>query len=150
MAQSRHRRWCCCQDPVCTLHDAATRFLPQKARTRAFRLSASRSRMSWILPVPTLLFAGLAALLLALLLCCPVSGPRLAGEAFVVTQAVIALVRLGAHGGDDRPGRDGLSVTSRPLHGNPRKKSLICGRRRAVAAPTIGGPGQERTGVTKE
>ena len=51
--------------------------------------------MSWILPVPLLLFAGVVALLpLARLLRRPVSGPRLLVEAFVTALAVVAVVWL--------------------------------------------------------
>ena len=49
----------------------------------------SRARMSWTLPTPLLLFAGVVALLpLARLLRRPASGPRLMVEAFVTALAV--------------------------------------------------------------
>jgi hypothetical protein len=52
--------------------------------------------MSWILPVPLLLFAGVAALLpLASLVRRPTSVRRLVVEAFVVTLLVIAAVSAG-------------------------------------------------------
>ena len=52
--------------------------------------------MSWILPVPLLLFAGAVALLpLAALVRRPTSAPRLVVEAFVVSLAVIAAVWAG-------------------------------------------------------
>jgi hypothetical protein len=55
----------------------------------------SRVRMSWLLPTPLLLFAGVVALLpLAPLVRRPSSAPRLVAEAFVTTLAVIALVWL--------------------------------------------------------
>ena len=51
--------------------------------------------MSWTLPVPLLLFAGVVALLpLVVLVRRPTSAPRLVAEAFVTTLAVIALVWL--------------------------------------------------------
>ena len=51
--------------------------------------------MSWILPTPLLLFAGVVALLpLAALVRRPTSAPRLVAEAFVTALAVIALVWL--------------------------------------------------------
>ena len=47
--------------------------------------------MSWLLPLPLLLFAGVVALVpMASLLRRPVSGPRLMEEAFGVTLAMIA------------------------------------------------------------
>ncbi len=47
--------------------------------------------MSWLLPTPLLLVAGVVALVpLASLLRRPVSGPRLIVEAFAITLAVIA------------------------------------------------------------
>jgi hypothetical protein len=49
--------------------------------------------MSWLLPTPLLLFAGVVALLpVAALVRRPTSAPRLVAEAFVTTLAVIALV----------------------------------------------------------
>jgi hypothetical protein len=52
--------------------------------------------VSWILPVPLVLFAGVVALLpLAALLRGPVSLPRLVVGVFVTALAVIALVWLG-------------------------------------------------------
>ena len=52
--------------------------------------------MSWLLPTPLLLVAGVVALVpLASLLRRPVSLPRLIVEAFAITLAVIALVWLG-------------------------------------------------------
>jgi hypothetical protein len=51
--------------------------------------------MSWTLPGPLLLFAGVVALLpLTALVRRPTSAPRLVVEAFAVTVAVIALVWL--------------------------------------------------------
>jgi hypothetical protein len=51
--------------------------------------------MSWILPVPLLLLAGVVALWpLAVLVRRPTSAPRLVAEAFVTALAVIALVWL--------------------------------------------------------
>jgi hypothetical protein len=51
--------------------------------------------MSWILPTPLLLFAGIVALLpIAALLRRPTSAPRLIAEAFVTALAMIALVWL--------------------------------------------------------
>jgi hypothetical protein len=51
--------------------------------------------VSWTLPVPLLLFAGVVALLpLAAVVRRPTSTPRLLVEAFAVTVAVIALVWL--------------------------------------------------------
>jgi hypothetical protein len=59
------------------------------------RLSDTLTRMSWILPVPLLLFAGVVALLpLAALVRPPTSTPRLTAKAFIITLAVIALSRL--------------------------------------------------------
>ncbi len=52
--------------------------------------------MSWVLPVPLLLFAGIVALLpLAVLVRRPMSAPRLAGEAFLVTLGVMAVFWVG-------------------------------------------------------
>ena len=52
--------------------------------------------MSWLLPIPLLLVAGVVALVpLASLLHRPVSGPRLIVETFAITLAVIALAWLG-------------------------------------------------------
>ena len=52
--------------------------------------------MSWVLPTPLLLFAGVVALLpLTRLLRRPVSGPRLMAEAFVTALAVIGAFWLG-------------------------------------------------------
>jgi hypothetical protein len=51
--------------------------------------------MSWLLPTPLLLFAGIGALWpQATLVCRPTSAPRLLVEAFATTQIVIALVWL--------------------------------------------------------
>ena len=51
--------------------------------------------MSWLLPLPLLLFAGVVALLpLAGLVRRPTSAPRLVVETCVTTLAVIALVWL--------------------------------------------------------
>ena len=51
--------------------------------------------MSWTLPVPLLLFAGVVALWpLAAVVRRPKSAPRLVAEVFVPTLAVIALVWL--------------------------------------------------------
>jgi hypothetical protein len=52
--------------------------------------------MSWTLPTPLLLFAGVVALWpLAAVLRWPTSAPQLMVETFVVTLAVIAAVWLG-------------------------------------------------------
>jgi hypothetical protein len=52
--------------------------------------------MSWTLPGPLLLFAGVVALLpLTALLRRPTSAPRLVVEAFAVTVAIIAAVWAG-------------------------------------------------------
>ena len=52
--------------------------------------------MSWLLPTPLVLFAGVVALLpLAALVRRSVSGPRLMVETFAVTLAVIAVVWAG-------------------------------------------------------
>jgi hypothetical protein len=49
--------------------------------------------MSWLLPVPLLLFAGAVALLpLAAMVRRPTSAPRLVVEAFITALAVIAAV----------------------------------------------------------
>jgi len=49
--------------------------------------------MSWLLPTPLLLFAGVVARWpLAAILRRPTSAPRLVVEAFVTTLAVIALI----------------------------------------------------------
>ena len=54
------------------------------------------ARMSWILPTPLLLFAGIVALLpLAALVRRPTSAPRLTAEAFVTALAVIGVCWLG-------------------------------------------------------
>ena len=53
-----------------------------------------RGSMNWILPAPTLLFAGVALLPLATLVRRPTSAPRLLAELFVTTLAVIALIWL--------------------------------------------------------
>jgi hypothetical protein len=53
------------------------------------------AHMSWILPTPLLLFAGIVALWpLATLVRRPTSAPRLVAEAFVSTLAVIGAFRL--------------------------------------------------------
>ncbi len=55
----------------------------------------AKPRVSWILPVPLLVFAGALALLpLAAVVRRPTPAPRLVVEAFAVTIAVIALVWL--------------------------------------------------------
>ena len=60
------------------------------------RLSATVTRMSWILPTPLWLLAGVAALVpLTYVLRRPVSGLRLMAETFAVTLAVIAAFWLG-------------------------------------------------------
>ena len=52
--------------------------------------------MSWVLPTPLLLFAGVVALLpLAVLVRRPMSPPRLMVGAFTLTLAVIAAVWAG-------------------------------------------------------
>jgi hypothetical protein len=52
--------------------------------------------MSWTLPLPLLLFAGAVVLLpLVAVVRRPTSAPRLVGEAFAVTIAVIAAVCVG-------------------------------------------------------
>ena len=51
--------------------------------------------MSWVLPLPLLLFAGAVALLpLAVIMRRPTSARRLVAEAIISTPAVIALVWL--------------------------------------------------------
>ena len=51
--------------------------------------------MTWLLPTPVLLFAGVVALLpLAALVRRPTSAPRLMAEAFVTALAVIGAVWL--------------------------------------------------------
>jgi hypothetical protein len=54
-----------------------------------------RARMTWIMPTPMLLFAGIKTLLpLAALVRRSTSVPRLVGEAFLTALALIALVWL--------------------------------------------------------
>jgi hypothetical protein len=67
---------------------------PQKARPGR-KAVCSRVRMSWTLPTPLLLFAGVVALLpLVGIVRRPTSAPRLVAEAFVTALAVIGLVWL--------------------------------------------------------
>jgi hypothetical protein len=68
--------------------------IPPPIRTH-LEVVCYRPRMSWVRPMPPLLFAGALALLpLAALVRRPTSVPRLVGEAFAVTVAVIANVWL--------------------------------------------------------
>ena len=68
---------------------------PRRAFPCSTRVVSYLARMSWFLPTPLLLFAGIVALLpLAALVRRPTSAPRLVAEAFVSALAVIALVWL--------------------------------------------------------
>jgi hypothetical protein len=71
-----------------------TQTLSQKARPGRGAV-CYRPRMSWILPTPLLLFAGVVALLpLAALVRRPTSTPRLVAEAFLTALAVIGVFWL--------------------------------------------------------
>jgi hypothetical protein len=82
--------------PISTETTYLTRFLPPGRAHPEREGVCYRAGMSWILPTPLLLFAGIVALLPLLgVVRQPTSAPRLVVNAFGATPAVIGLGWLG-------------------------------------------------------